>query len=315
MAMTDPSPENSVYGTVTASSSGNATIGLQAVAESNVISQVRLPMLEVVCDRMVRTFTSSFRNLTYGNVDVEFNGLVTVRFGEFLARQDGRSLLGVFTIEELENFGLLTLDRQLARDVIETLLGSRLSNVSTPSEARIFTTLDITLVSEMMEVALAELAAAFKEVREIKIKLDRIESSIHFATITGNSNLAVVGEFTVGLGTRRGQMSVLFPFTTLEPIRERLQQRFMGDQRNLQSVWDEHLRQEVLEIEIGVSAVLGELAMTLDDIMNLKTGDLIPFNVLPNAPVKLQSGDIELGQGYVGQNESKLALSLAGPIG
>lgn len=298
-----------------ASSGGpGSPMGLRAVIESNVISQERLPMLEVVCDRMVRTFTTSMRNLTSGNVEVEFNRLVSVRFGEFLARQDGRSLLGVFTVEELENFGLITLDKPLARDVIETLLGSRLHDSSREPETRNFTQLEIKLVGQMMNVALVDLAEAFTEVRQVRMNLDRIETGIHFATITGMSNVAVVAEFTVGLGPRSGQMSILFPYTTLEPVRERLLQRFMGEQRNLQSAWDEHLRHEVLEMEIAVSAVLGERIMTVDEVMSLKTGDLIPFGVLPNAPVDLRCGDIVLGQGHVGQHEARLALSLTRPI-
>jgi flagellar motor switch protein FliM len=298
---------------------GDSTpIGLRAVIESNVISQEHLPMLEVICDRMVRLFTTSLRNMTSGNVDVEFDRLVSVRFGEFLRQSDGHAVLGVFTVEELENFGLITFDRQLARDIIDTLLGYRHTgsfSEDAAREHRPFTQLETNLVGQVMSAALDNLAEAFAEVRSVTIKLDRIETGIHFATITGMSNVAVVAEFNLGLGGRSGQVCVLLPYTTIEPVRERLSQRFMGEQRNLQSAWEEHLQNEVRNMELVVKAVLGEQEMELDYVRKLELGQVIPFGVVANSPVLLQCGDIILTQGLVGQHEGKLAVSLSRPVG
>jgi flagellar motor switch protein FliM len=294
-------------------------VGIRAMIESNVISQAQLPLLEVVCDRMVRTFSTSMRNLTSGAVDVELKQLVSLRFGEFLNRQDGRAVLGVFTVVELENFGLITLDNQLARDVIETLLGNRLAlqqgNNPPASENRSFTQLEIKLVGHMLEVALADLQEAFKEVREVQMKLDRIETGIHFATITGMSNVAVVAEFSVGIGAQSGMMSVLFPYTTIEPVREKLQQKFMGEQLNLQSAWDVHMQREVAAMDLEVKAVLGDHIMTVNQVQNLKPGDLIPLGVVPNSPVRIQCGDVVVSSGYFGLHEGRTAISISAPLG
>lgn len=294
-------------------------LGIRAMIESNVISQVQLPLLEVVCDRMVRTFSTSMRNLTSGAVEVELKQLVSLRFGEFLNRQEGRSVLGVFTIVELENLGLITLDIQLARHVIETLLGNRGASQQgeTPpiSENRSFTQLEIKLVGHMLEVALADLQEAFKEVREVQMKLDRIETGIHFATITGMSNVAVVAEFSVGIRSEFGIMSVLLPYTTIEPVREKLQQKFMGEQLNLQSVWDVHMQREVAAMDVEIKAVLGEQTMTVEEVQNLKPGDLIPLGVVPNTPVRIQCGDVVVSNGYFGPRDGRMAISINKPLG
>jgi flagellar motor switch protein FliM len=294
-------------------------LGIRAMIESNVISQVQLPLLEVVCDRMVRTFSTSMRNLTSGAVEVELKQLVSLRFGEFLNRQEGRSVLGVFTIVELENFGLITLDNQLARHVIETLLGNRGASQQgeTPpiSENRSFTQLEIKLVGHMLEVALADLQEAFKEVREVQMKLDRIETGIHFATITGMSNVAVVAEFSVGIRSEFGIMSVLLPYTTIEPVREKLQQKFMGEQVNLQSVWDVHMQREVAAMDVEIKAVLGEQTLTVEEVQNLKPGDLIPLGVVPNTPVRIQCGDVVVSNGYFGPHDGRMAISINKPLG
>ena len=318
--MTDMTDPNDTAATPTDGIAEAITpVGIRAMIESNVISQAQLPLLEVVCDRMVRTFSTSMRNLTSGAVDVELKQLVSLRFGEFLNRQDGRAVLGVFTVVELENFGLITLDNQLARDVIETLLGNRLAlqqgNNPPASENRSFTQLEIKLVGHMLEVALADLQEAFKEVREVQMKLDRIETGIHFATITGMSNVAVVAEFSVGIGAQSGMMSVLFPYTTIEPVREKLQQKFMGEQLNLQSAWDVHMQREVAAMDLEVKAVLGDHIMTVNQVQNLKPGDLSPLGVVPNSPVRIQCGDVVVSSGYFGLHEGRTAISISAPLG
>ena len=77
--------------------------GLRAVIESKVISHERLPMLEVVCDRVVRSFASSMRNLTSDGVDVSLEEVTSTRFGEFMNRVALPAMVGVFKIEEWES--------------------------------------------------------------------------------------------------------------------------------------------------------------------------------------------------------------------
>src|SRR5690606_15966722 len=73
--------------------------GLKAVIESNTISHERLPMLEVVCERMVRTFATSMRNLTSDAIDVSLEEITSVRFGEFMKRVALPAMLGVFKVK------------------------------------------------------------------------------------------------------------------------------------------------------------------------------------------------------------------------
>ncbi|MFT6570884.1 MAG: flagellar motor switch protein FliM, partial [Sphingomonas echinoides] len=76
--------------------------GLRAVLESRVIAHERLPMLEVVCDRVVRAFSSSMRNLTSDAIEVSLEEVTSTRFGEFVGRVALPAMIGVFHIQEWE---------------------------------------------------------------------------------------------------------------------------------------------------------------------------------------------------------------------
>ena len=51
--------------------------GIRAIINSALVSYERLPMLEIVFDRLVRYMTTSLRNFTSDNVEVRMSGAVS----------------------------------------------------------------------------------------------------------------------------------------------------------------------------------------------------------------------------------------------
>jgi len=58
--------------------------GIQAILSSALVSYERLPMLEVVFDRLVRLMSTSLRNFTSDNVEVSLDNIASIRFGDYL---------------------------------------------------------------------------------------------------------------------------------------------------------------------------------------------------------------------------------------
>src|SRR5690348_9433454 len=55
--------------------------GIQAILSSALVSYERLPMLEIVFDRLVRMLSTSLRNFTSDNVEVSLDNITAIRFG------------------------------------------------------------------------------------------------------------------------------------------------------------------------------------------------------------------------------------------
>jgi flagellar motor switch protein FliM len=58
--------------------------GIRAIINSALVSYERLPMLEIVFDRLVRLMTTSLRNFTSDNVEVSLDNISSIRFGDYL---------------------------------------------------------------------------------------------------------------------------------------------------------------------------------------------------------------------------------------
>src|SRR5262249_48302465 len=83
--------------------------GIQAIVNSSLVSYERLPMLEVVFDRLVRMMSTSLRNFTSDNVEVSLDNITSIRFGDYLNSIPLPAMLSVFKAEEWDNYGLLVV--------------------------------------------------------------------------------------------------------------------------------------------------------------------------------------------------------------
>ncbi|WP_380874017.1 flagellar motor switch protein FliM [Sphingomonas sp. DBB INV C78] len=288
--------------------------GLKAVIESNVISHERLPMLEVVCERMVRTFATSMRNLTSDAIDVSLEEITSTRFGEFMNRVALPAMLGVFKVVEWENYGVVTVDSSLIYAVVDALLGGRKGNSSLRIDGRAFTTIETMLVSKMIQLALDEFSASFEAIEPVTMELERVEASPRFAAIAGPSNIAAVATFRVDMEGRGGKFSILLPYATIEPVREKLLQRFMGEKLGRDRIWETHMATELRHTEVMVDVVLGEKHMRVHDVMALAVGQTIPLNRGPDDPLEVHCGGVALGHAHIGQRCSNIAIRMATDI-
>ncbi len=297
-----------------ASSSPVQKSGLKAVIESNVISHERMPMLEVVCDRMVRTFSTSMRNLTSDAIDVTLEEVTSIRFGDFMNRLALPAMIGVFNVAEWENYGIVTVDSSLIYAVVDALLGGRKGNEPVRIEGRGFTTIETKLVSKMVELALSDLAHSFEPITPVTMELERIETSPRFAAIAGTSNICAVAEFRVDMEGRGGKFGILLPYATMEPVRDKLLQRFMGEKLGRDRMWEAHMASEIRQTEISVDVVLGEKELRLQEVMELQVGQTIPLNRGPDDPLELHCRGVPLGRAHIGQRSNNIAVRILNDI-
>lgn len=288
--------------------------GLRAVIESNVISHERLPMLEVVCERMVRSFATSMRNLTSDAIDVTLDEVTSVRFGEFMNRVPLPAMIGVFNVQEWENYGIAIVDSNLIYAVVDALLGGRKGNSPLRIEGRAFTTIETKLVSRMVQLALDDLANAFEAIEPVNMELKRIETSPRFAAIAGPSNIAAVATFSVDMEGRGGRFTVLLPYATIEPVRGRLLQRFMGEKLGRDRMWEAHMASELWQTEITMDVVLGQRQMRLHDVSNLAVGQTIRLDRGPDDTLEVHCGGVPLGHAHIGQRRSNMAVRMVTDI-
>jgi flagellar motor switch protein FliM len=290
----------------------DAKSGIQAILSSALVSYERLPMLEVVFDRLVRLMSTSLRNFTSDNVEVSLDNIASIRFGDYLNSIPLPAMLSVFKAEEWDNYGLITVDSSLIYSIVDVLLGGRRGTAAMRIEGRPYTTIERSLVERMVHVMLQDLSAAFEPLSPVSMRFDRLETNPRFATISRPSNAAIVARLRIDMEDRGGRLELLLPYATLEPVRELLLQMFMGEKFGRDSIWETHLAEELWMTDIDLEAVVDQQVMKLSEVFEWRVGSRLMLNATPTSTIQLKCGSVPMYTGRMGRKGNNIAVRIDG---
>jgi len=284
--------------------------GMRRVVSAGLVAYERLPMLEIVFDRLVRAMTGSLRGFTGDNVDVSMEGMESLRFGDYLERVAQPALLAVFRVDEWDNYGLLAVDAALVYSVVDVLLGGRRGTAAMRVEGRPFTSIERSLAERLVSVVLDDLSEVFRPVSPVRFRFERLEVNPRFAAISRGGNACVLSRFRLDMEDRGGGLELVLPYATLEPVREALLQQFMGEKLGRDSIWETHLAEELRLTDLSLAVVLDEQTMPLSAVLSLRRGDRIALDATADSPVKLRCNDVDLFEGDLGRRKDRLAVRI-----
>ena len=287
--------------------------GIRAIINSALVNYERLPMLDVVFDRLVRMMTTSLRNFTSDNVEVSLDNITSIRFGDYLNSIPLPAILAVFRAVEWDNYGLATVDSSLIYSIVDVLLGGRRGTVAMRIEGRPYTTIEHNLIERLSRVILNDLSASFEPLSPVEFRFDRLETNPRFATIARPANAAIVATLRIDMEDRGGKLELLMPYATLEPVREMLLQMFMGEKFGRDSIWEGHLASELWMTDVEIEAILDQITMSLKDVLNFQVGECLMLNAAPNSSVDLRCGGKNMFSGHMGRRGSYIAVRIDGP--
>ena len=275
--------------------------GIQRIVSAGLVSYERLPMLEIVFDRLVRLATTSLRNFTSDNVEVSMDSISSVRFGDYLNSIPLPAILTVIRAEEWDNFGLLTVDSNLIYAMIDVLLGGRRVGGNIRVEGRPYTTIEMALARRMIEVILEDTHKAFEPLTQVHFKLERLETNPRFAAISRPANAAILIELRIEMDDRGGKI-------------EQLLQMFMGETFGRDPIWEGHLATEIHAADVEIEAILHELDLPLSRVLSMQPGDTVMFDRAPSDPIRLRCGDVELTEAVMGHIGKHVSVRVARPL-
>ncbi len=288
--------------------------GVHALLNTTTVSYERLPMLEIVFDRLVRLMSTTLRNFTQFNIEITLEGIDTMRFGDYLDAVAQPSMMSVFKAEEWDNSGLMTIDSSLIYTVVDVLLGGRRGTAAMRLDGRPYTVIERNLIVKMVHLVLSDLSAAFDPLSPVTFRFDRLETNPRFAMISRPSNAAVLAKFRIDMEDRGGRIELLLPYAMLEPVRELLLQGFMGEKFGRDSIWENHLAEALWVSEVNLLAVLDRHMTSLKQVLQWKVGTKLLLNSTPDSDVEMVCGDIPMFYGHMGRKNGHIAIQIEDKI-
>jgi flagellar motor switch protein FliM len=118
----------------------------------------------------------------------------------------------------------------------------------------------------------------------------------------------VITTFHVELDGGGGELHVTMPYAMIEPLREILDSGMASDRVEKDDRWNVCLREEIEDAEVELSTHLGETNVTIEQLLNLKAGDILNCDFAGKVLVRVE--DVPMFRGTFGVSRGQQAIKL-----
>ena len=273
----------------------------------------RMPTLEIINERFARflrnVFTSNLRRL----VDVTSLSIDMVKYGEFLKMLPVPTSIHLFHMEPLRGIALFVLDAPLIFSMIDIFFGGNGSS-HYKVEGRDFSPIEMKLIMRVVDTVFQEIEKAWMPVYPIKTKFVRSEINPQFVMIMPMTDVVIISKFSVEMEFTSGNMMLCFPYTMIQPIKEKLTASFQSEQMEQDSGWIREFRKAMLQAEVDLTVQLGKTDIKAKNLIELKTGDVIRLDRYASEPVDVLVEGVKKFRGMPGVYKGNKAVRIVSKV-
>lgn len=275
-------------------------------ASHDRIVRGRMPTLEMINERFARSFRISLFNMLRRSAEISVSGVQMVKFSEYVHSMFVPTSLNIVKIHPLRGSALCVFDPKLVFILVDNYYGGVGRHAKI--EGRDFSATEQRVVNLVLEDAFKDLQNAWKPVMHVDFEFMSMEVNPQFANIVSPTEVVVVSTFHVELDGGGGDFMVTIPYSMVEPIRDLLDAGMASDSSDKDERWVISLREEIKLAEVGLSCTLTNVVLPLEDVLNLREGDILPIN-MPDV-VTLVAEDIPVLRGKVGESRGNKAVKI-----
>ena len=287
------------------------TIKSYDLTSQDRIVRGRMPTLEMINERFARYTRISMFNMLRRSADVAVGGVQVMKFGEYVHSLYVPTSLNLVKLKPLRGTALFILDAKLVFKLVDNFFGG--DGRHAKIEGREFTPTELRVVRMVLEQAFIDLKEAWQAIMEVNFEYINSEVNPAMANIVGPSEAVVVSTFHIELDGGGGDLHVTMPYSMIEPVREMLDAGFQSDLDDQDERWSKALREDVLDVDVPLSATVARRQLRLRDILHMQPGDVIPVE-LPEEMIMRANG-VPAFKVKLGSHKGNLALQVVEPIG
>ena len=273
----------------------------------------RMPTLEIINDRFARFLRNSLTSSLRRIVDVTSLSIDMMKFGEFLKALPVPTSIHLFHMDPLRGMSLFVMEAPLVFSLIDIYLGGSGSS-HYKIEGRDFSPIEMKLILEVTQVVFQEFEKAWAPVYQIKTEIVRSEINPQFVTIMPMTDVVMVSKFSMEMEFSSGKMMFCFPYTMMQPIKEKLIASFQSEQMDQDSGWLREFRKALLKAEVNLMVELGKTEMKASDLIKLQVGNVIRLDRYVSEPVDVKVEGLKKFAGIPGVYRGNKAVRIVSKV-
>lgn len=274
----------------------------------------RLPQLDVIYEKFMRSFrvslSSALRKIaTLNHASTDF-----LKFGEFINTLPMPTCMSVLRFNALRGSALFVIESKLAYALVDSFFGGA-DRPYSKIEGKDFTAIELQIIRKVVDLAIGDLEEAWLSVEKIDCSFLRTEINPQFVGIVPPTDIVIASTFDVELENANGIITLVIPYSTIEPIKQKLSSGFQieSDQTD-KKLWTSVLEGQLMETEVEMKVNLGSTEISVNELMNLKKGDVLGLDQDATGEFDVMVEGVKKYKSYYGVHHGSVAVQLTRKI-
>jgi flagellar motor switch protein FliM len=244
------------------------------------------------------------------NITIRVTSVDQGLYEEYIELLPQETVVNVVSLRPLEGNIMFEFQPELAMIMIDRLLGGGGSTVDPSHE---MTDIELALIRNLDRTLLESMREAWVNLAEVEPNIEEIATSPQLVQVASARDIVVIVLLEVQVGERLGTISMCIPHLVIEPLMQKLSAQVWVVSNRRRPATPE-MRAQITgglrRATLRLTAVLGQTAITVQDILHMQEGDVLLLGGGALGQVRLKVADQHKFTGTPGLVGSRVALKI-----
>jgi|TARA_B110000114_G_scaffold10940_1_gene10781 flagellar motor switch protein FliM len=276
---------------------------------------MNLGVLNIINERFVRHLKTGIVDVLRTEAKVSADKVMVMPYREYVATLQAPTAVNIVNLNPLRGSSLAIIDPAIIFSVLDNFFGGPGADMKDLLPTRTFTKTELSINKIITNILFGSLQEAWAPVMSIKCVSNDVVSNPDAIKIADKDELVIVSRFTTELGqSAKGNIEVVYLYSTLKPIRDSLESRVQASAEapGSKMSWTADLMAAAMDAEVDIRVILGNIESTFKEFENLTEGDILFFKK-PNY-AKVHAGGIAVFEGDIGTRDAHMAVQFVNPL-
>ncbi|MCW9705368.1 flagellar motor switch protein FliM [Fodinibius salsisoli] len=260
-------------------------------------------------DIFARSISRIFGSALRKKVDVSLEKIDQLSSSKFINKIKSPSVIYLLSVDDSSSGNIImVMPPGFCIHLVERQSGGYGGDIS---ERRTLTTIEEKIVSRIVNNITDEILMAWEPYMEFEIQSSTFESkpeNIHMASV----DPTIVVQISVSFGDKKANFHLSYPYSLLkEAMNNSVLKK--GKKTETVELTDEQLKSykyTLSDAAVSIKPLLGETTISVQDIIGLKEGDVIPLEQRTDQPLKVKVNNVHKMSAYPGVIHGRRAVKI-----
>lgn len=259
-------------------------------------------------DMFARSISRIFSSALRRKVDVSLEKIDQLSSSNFINKIKSPSVIYLLSVDDASGNIIMVMPPGFCIHLVERQSGGYGGDIS---ERRTLTTIEEKIISRIVSSINHEIVVAWEPYMEFDIQSSTFESkpeNIHLASV----DPTIVAQVSISFGDKKVNIHLSYPYSLLKKAMNNSVLK-KGKKTETVELSDEQLESYKYTLSnagVSIKPLLGETELSIQDIIDLKEGDVIPLNQRTDQPLKVKINNVHKMSAYPGVIHGRRAVKI-----